>query len=89
MLIDTRPHTGETKSGLVDQVIRSQARIGCSLRPMTVSEGKTIVLRVSVKSRLFLVGPALLAISVSGRAERREGAGLEGAGLFFSATCLR
>lgn len=38
---------------------------------MTVSEGKTIVLRVSVKSRLFLVGPALLAISVSGRAEGR------------------
>lgn len=39
---------------------------------MGVSQSrKTIVLKVRVKSRLFLVGPALLAISVSRRAEGR------------------
>lgn len=55
----------------VDQVIRSRARIGCGVHPMGVSQcGKTIVLKVRVKSRLFLVGPASLAISVSRRAER-------------------
>lgn len=36
---------------------------------------ETIVRRVAAESRLFLVGPALLAISVSGRAERRGGTG--------------
>lgn len=71
------PHWGNR----VGLVMRSQARIGCSVRPMGVRQcRKTIVLRVRVKSRLFLVGPALLAISVSGRAEQSggEGAGLEG-----------
>lgn len=41
-----------------------------------------MVLKVRVKSRLFLVGPALLAISVSRRAEG-EGAGLEGPDFLF------
>ena len=57
---------------------------------MGVSQcGKTIVLKVRVKSRLFLVGPASLAISVSRRAETSgaelsggEGAGLEGPDFF-------
>lgn len=56
----------------VETVARSQTRIGCSVHPMRVNQSrKTIVLKVRVKSRLFLVGPASLAISVSGRAEGR------------------
>lgn len=46
---------------------------------------ETIVRRVAAESRLFLVGPALLAISVSGRAERR---GRTGGGRTFLFTNL-
>lgn len=49
----------------------NQMQIVCSVQPMGISHCRqTIVLKVCVKSRLFLVGPALLPISVS-----RRGAG--------------
>lgn len=65
-------HNCGSKVKLVVQVLWSRARIGCSAHPMGASQNrKTIVLKVRVKSGLFLVGPALLAISVSRRAERR------------------
>lgn len=85
---DTKSSRCGNKVKTVVQVIWSQARIGWSVHPMRVSQNrKTIVLKVRVKSRLFLVGPALLAISVSRRAEGR-GQDLRGR-TFFTATCLR
>lgn len=54
------------------ETIRGSALIGRGVRPMGASVcAETIVRRVAAESRLFLVGPALLAISVSGRAGRR------------------
>lgn len=51
------------------------------VRPMGPSlRTETIVRRVAAESRLFLVGPALLAISVSGRA---AGRGTTGGGRTF------
>lgn len=54
------------------ETIRGSALIGRGVRPMGASVcAETIVRRVAAESRLFLVGPAWLAISVSGRAGRR------------------
>lgn len=54
------------------ETIRGSALIGRGVRPMGASVcAETIVRRVAAESRLFLVGPALLAISVSRRAGRR------------------
>lgn len=75
VLLETKRNFSQSQFDTIEwqiEIIRGSALIGCGVRPMGTSVcAETIVRRVVAESRLFLVGPALPAISVSGRAEGR------------------